>query len=70
MVNIPDKVSASVLDTSFRTNFMKKLQALKERKVEDVANGVENYQYYVGYIRAITEISEMAEDLRKELLEI
>lgn len=62
-----DKVITHFIDVSFRGNFMKELRSLREKTVEDVAKGVDDYRFWVGYVRCIDDIIGLSDDVLDKL---
>ena len=62
------RVNARNIDNSFRGNFLRAISELRQTKVEHIASGVEDYQLWVGYVRALDDVLQMAEDVIERLM--
>ena len=62
-------VTARTIDLSFKSNLKAEVLALRKKTAEDIVNGVEDYRYWVGYVKALDEVLELFKYVEKTLME-
>jgi hypothetical protein len=64
-----NKVIAHAVDRTFRNNLLSELSELRKKTLEDIGSGVDDYRYWVGYLRCLDDIILASEGVMKDILE-